>query len=296
MNKKPSRIFFISSTIYDLQKERNFVRKIFKQYKTKYVSMDCMMSEFPDFPLSLEQIKSRSYDICLQNVAVADFFMIILKKRYGCPIIKYGNDTVSIMHKEYLKAYELKKPIFAFIDHRTWNGLNRYNNNKVQKWVSNKQIRIFDLINLIRKRKRNWITIYKSLDDIRCRLVSSLFKYDYSVFVGDMTVPDGETIKCGTRFTKIWEIENAGFVPWVDRKLIEINSGASGLVPHKNEISLPRTNPGERVKIRINFKAPYDEATCISKWKMVDKFGQYTFPRLGGIWCKIKAVHNIEVI
>jgi hypothetical protein len=280
MKNKPKKIFFISSTIYDLRKERIFINNFIKNYKTIYFSIDCIMSEFPDFPLSIKQIKSsHPYDICLQNIAIADFYIIILKKRYGYSNIKYGSDYISITHLEYLKACELNKPIFMFIDHRTWNALNKYNENKAQKWVSEKQIRLFDFINMIQEKKRKWITVYETLNDIRERILSSVFNSDHSIFIGgDITIPDGDII------------------PWIERKLIEINRGASGLLPLKKEILLPRTNPGQQLTIKVRFRAPYDEATCISKWKMVDKHGRYSFPRLGGIWCKIKAVRNIDVI
>ena len=295
MGRKIKKSIFISSTIYDLRKERSFIRNIINIFKSKYVILDSVMSEFPDFPVTLNQIRLHSLDICLKNVAKADYFILIIKRRYGYPILKKDRDYISITHMEYLKAYSMLKPIFVFVDQRTWDALNRFNKNYIQKWVSKKQIMVFDFINMISKRRRNWITIYKSLADIRIRLETSIFCFDHSVFIGDITIPDGEIIKCGQEFTKIWEIKNAGFVPWIDRKLIEVNSGASGLCPTRSEVHIPNTNPGEHVRISIRFKAPYDEATCISKWKMVDKFGEYSFPYLGGIWCKVKVVYDVEI-
>jgi hypothetical protein len=57
-------------------------------------------------------------DECLNNVVLADRFLLVLDKRYGLP---YRASEVSITEKEFQTAYQAKKPILVFVRQETWN-------------------------------------------------------------------------------------------------------------------------------------------------------------------------------
>ncbi|TDD64043.1 NBR1-Ig-like domain-containing protein [Actinomadura rubrisoli] len=106
-----------------------------------------------------------------------------------------------------------------------------------------------------------------------------LFSGDGSVFVGDVTIPDGTVVKTGQRFIKTWELANAGTVPWRGRFL------ARALLPADNgtcstpaKVPIPDTDPGARVRVSVRVTAPATPGSCWVGWKMVDGQGRQLFP------------------
>jgi len=125
---------------------------------------------------------------------------------------------------------------------------------------------------------------------------------DYSGFVRDVTFPDNSIVLIDQNFKKCWEIQNLGDVEWVNRRLVctddelyivkkdsdeLIRLADQNLVPEHSEVVIPRTPPGETVSISVNFKAPSFPCTTISYWKMVDEEGDFCFPEMKGLWCKV---------
>lgn len=284
---------FISSTVYDLWRERAMIRTFLEHYdKDNIVKIKCSMSDYPDFRITPDALKNKhSYDICTDNIENADYFLLLLKKRYGASFINYESDLISITHLEYREACRKRLPIFIFVDQRTWNAKNRLAKGKTQKFVPDKQIQLFYFIDEIRKKAQgNWISFYRNYNEIETVLRTNLFGFDDSGFVADVTIPDGTLVATGEKFEKIWEIENTGMVVWEGRYLREENSGVSGLAPNATQIPIPRTLPGERVRLAVCFSTPKLPATCESYWKMIDSKGQYCFPHLSGVFCRVKII------
>lgn len=136
---------------------------------------------------------------------------------------------------------------------------------------------------------------------------------DRSVFVADITIPDGTLVAPGARFTKVWELQNVGTVPWVGRVLRCIDEqldvrlidadGTAGipgiahvarvaekLQPDAMEIAVPHTAPGEIVRLSVDFKAPTVPSTCISYWKSFFEDGSLCFPNSVGLSCKVRVI------
>jgi len=113
-------------------------------------------------------------------------------------------------------------------------------------------------------------------------------KFDDSIFLHDISFPDGSIVKTNSEFEKIWEIKNNGCIIWKNRFLIERNSRISGLIPEVERIPIKTTYPGETIRIKIKFKTPEYPAGCISEWKMVDEFNEFYFPKKKGLFCKIQ--------
>ncbi|WP_051386263.1 NBR1-Ig-like domain-containing protein [Actinokineospora inagensis] len=102
---------------------------------------------------------------------------------------------------------------------------------------------------------------------------------DRSRFIGDLTIPDGTVVSPGTRFTKIWEIENSGLAIWRGRYLEREDLPVTPDTCQTPErIAIGDTLPNDRVKISVDVTAPKTPTTCMVKWKMVDSAGRRFFP------------------
>ena len=124
---------------------------------------------------------------------------------------------------------------------------------------------------------------------------------DRSAFVRDVTCPDGSLVLCGQRFSKTWELENAGSVAWVNRSLrciddevlVYTRTGetlllANSLMPRCNQVPIPDTLPGAKVEVTVEFKAPEQPCTVVSYWKSFFDDGTQCFPKNVGVWVQVR--------
>lgn len=178
------------------------------------------------------------------------------------------------------------------MDRRTWDARHKFKLGEPQDFVPGDQVRLFALIDEItNQRRNNWLHIYHGVPDIARTLSESLFSFDDSDFVDDLSVPDGMIVRVGTEFDKTWEIRNTGCVLWKGRFLREDNPGASGLTPKDGVVPIPTTRPSELATITVRFRAAADPGTSISCWKMVDGAGRYLLPHKRALFCKVKIVY-----
>ena len=284
---------FISSTVYDLGHERALVRRLLESYNSPSgIRFQCLASDHPDFPVSpTDRATSHSVDMCIENVAKSDYFVLLIRKRYGTPVLNHRGSTISITHREFREAHRLKIPRFVLIDTRTWDAKHAHDAGKPQAFVPSAHTGVFDFIDEIKTRTRgNWIDFFRSRRDIETTITSFLSTYDDSRFIGDITIPHGTLVGTGERFVKTWELENNGLTVWKGRCLREENPTPGGLVPTTSINPIPRTKPGQRVRLSVEFTAPDMPATCESYWKMVDSNGNYSFPHKVGLNCCVKVV------
>lgn len=284
---------FISSTVYGLRSERNMIRTLLEEFnRISGIKFELLVSDHPDFPISpTDRALKHSYEICLDNVARADYFILLLKKRYSDAIIEDKGDKISITHMEFREARRRKIPRFVLVDQRTWDAKQAYDQGLKQDFVAQKHTPIFNFIDEIRKKtKGNWLDMFRNKAEIATIINNFLDQYDDSKFIGDITIPNGRIVGTDERFTKIWEIENTGLTVWENRSLREDNQGVSGLIPDSPIVPIPLTYPGERITISVTFTAPEHPATCESYWKMVDEHGVYCFPHKIGLNCCVKVI------
>ncbi len=114
---------------------------------------------------------------------------------------------------------------------------------------------------------------------------------DDSRFVADVTIPDGTSVRVGERFTKVWEIQNTGRVPWRGRSLQRQGVlDAPGLCHSPERVPIPYTQPGDHVRIAVDFVAPSLPGSCRVDWKMVDAGLHLTFPNKQGLYVIVNVV------
>lgn len=124
---------------------------------------------------------------------------------------------------------------------------------------------------------------------------------DESVFVRDVTFADGALVLPGQKFTKTWEIQNVGLVPWenrflkcIDEQIIvhtlrgETLALAHNLTPSALRIPVPYTAPGALVQLSVEFTAPEPPGTVLSYWKTEFSEGGLCFPDSSGLWVKVR--------
>lgn len=126
---------------------------------------------------------------------------------------------------------------------------------------------------------------------------------DKSIFLADVTIPDGTVVLAGSRFTKTWEVQNVGTVAWEGRYLqcmdeeivVSSRSGeemriTEPLQPSTDRIQVPLTKPGDVVRMSVDFTAPSLPGTCVSYWKSFFADGRACFPDSVGLTCKVRVL------
>lgn len=126
---------------------------------------------------------------------------------------------------------------------------------------------------------------------------------DKSIFVADITIPDGTVVAAGSQFTKVWALQNVGTVAWENRFLqcmddeVSVYAGngqrlpvAAGLRPAQVRVAVPLTQPGETVQVAVDFQAPALPCACVSYWKSVFADGSFCFPGSVGLSVQVRVL------
>lgn len=102
---------------------------------------------------------------------------------------------------------------------------------------------------------------------------------DATMFVADVTIPDGTVVKANTTFVKVWALANTGSVVWHGRWLVpEHPSGPDDICQVPDRVAIGDTSPGEQVMISARVKTRNRPGQCWVSWKMVDDRGRMYFP------------------
>jgi transcriptional regulator with XRE-family HTH domain len=123
---------------------------------------------------------------------------------------------------------------------------------------------------------------------------------DHSAFVQE-TIPDGTMVLYGARFTKMWELQNTGAIPWegrflqcIDEELVvytrtgETLKIAENLIPALKRVPIPYTAPKSAVQLQVEFTAPRMPGIFLSYWKSVYADGTLCFPKAQGLSVKVR--------
>lgn len=174
---------FVSSTCYDLKQIRRDLEQFIESMGFEPVMSDSKHVAIPSGLSSLEA--------CKWLVSISDVFVLVIGGRYGSMDKQSGKSITNI---EYETAYEMGKPIYAFVDCDVWNLRENYqtmrnlvasgglSKDKLLEALGNKveDERIFDFLEQVAGAKHdNWIGEFSTAADILGRLKnqwSLLFK------------------------------------------------------------------------------------------------------------------------
>lgn len=97
------------------------------------------------------------------------------------------------------------------------------------------------------------------------------------VFEGDVTIPDGATLKPGEDFEKIWKIRNTGNCTWDDGYALVFIAGDRAIDPVDFEFTKSDdfVAPGAAINIGIWLTAPLAEGSYQGHWRMRTDNGYY---------------------
>ena len=107
---------------------------------------------------------------------------------------------------------------------------------------------------------------------------------DSTLFIKDVTIPDGTAIPVDTTFVKTWRVKNTGKLVWENRYLKRITPLSNQICSSPAMVPIPRTLPGETVDISVTFTTPHLPGSCRTDWKSADKNGNLHFPEKHGLF------------
>lgn len=98
-----------------------------------------------------------------------------------------------------------------------------------------------------------------------------------SVYIADVTYPDGAVIKPGTDFEKIWRVQNTGNCTWDEGYKLVFIAGDKALDPPTFEFkdSADFVTGGETADLGVDLTAPLAEGQYSATWRMQSDTGVF---------------------
>lgn len=107
---------------------------------------------------------------------------------------------------------------------------------------------------------------------------------DSTLFIKDVTIPDGTAIPVDTTFVKTWRVKNTGKIVWKNRYLKRVTPQSEHICSSPAMVPIPETLPGETVDISVIFITPHLPGSCRTDWKSADQNGNFHFPDMHGLF------------
>jgi len=110
-----------------------------------------------------------------------------------------------------------------------------------------------------------------------------------SIFVADITIPDGTVLKPGEDFTKVWRLQNTGDCTWDEGYRFVFIGGDQKIDPVNFEIKLKKdfVEPGKTADFGIPLTAPLAEGKYQGTWRMQSDGGFY-FGQIVSVYFEVK--------
>jgi hypothetical protein len=104
---------------------------------------------------------------------------------------------------------------------------------------------------------------------------------DDSVYVSDVSIPDGTTLQPGEGFIKTWSLRNTGTCKWSTAYALDFSSGArmDGVIKYIEAA----VEPGGTIEISVGLAAPTTPGTHTGYWRMKNADGVFF-----GEWVSVK--------
>jgi hypothetical protein len=98
-----------------------------------------------------------------------------------------------------------------------------------------------------------------------------------SIYIADLTIPDGTVLRPGEDFRKVWQFRNTGSCTWDEGYALVFIGGDTAMDPVNYEITDSRDfiGPGEDAEFDIPLTAPLTEGTYQGTWRMRNDQGAY---------------------
>lgn len=113
---------------------------------------------------------------------------------------------------------------------------------------------------------------------------------DKTLFIKDVTIPDGTAIPVNTTYVKTWRVQNIGNVVWKNRYLKRITPPSDLICSSPAMVPIPETAPGEIIDISVTFKTPHLPGSCRTDWKTSDVRGNLYFPDMHSLFSIVTVV------
>ena len=98
-----------------------------------------------------------------------------------------------------------------------------------------------------------------------------------SIYIADLTVPDGTVLQPGEDFKKVWQFRNTGSCTWDEGYALVFVGGDTAIDPVNYEITDSRDfiAPGEDAEFDIPLTAPLTEGSYQGTWRMRSDSGVF---------------------
>ena len=95
-----------------------------------------------------------------------------------------------------------------------------------------------------------------------------------SLWISDISIPDGTPMAPGQTFTKTWMVKNVGTCTWTPT--FKIAFGGIGVPMGGQATAIGKTvKPNEQIEISVNLTAPNSSGDLQSYWKLQDDTGVF---------------------
>jgi hypothetical protein len=98
-----------------------------------------------------------------------------------------------------------------------------------------------------------------------------------SIYIADVTVPDGTVVKPGVNFEKVWRVQNTGSCTWDDGYKLVFIGGDQALDPPTFEFARAEdfVAGGETADIGVTLTAPLAEGDYTATWRLQSDTGAF---------------------
>ena len=98
-----------------------------------------------------------------------------------------------------------------------------------------------------------------------------------SIYLADLTIPDGTEIRPGVDFKKVWSFQNTGTCTWDEGYSLVFIGGDQAIDPVNYDITVREDfiGPGETAEFDIPLTAPLTEGAYTGAWRMRSDSGVY---------------------
>jgi len=98
-----------------------------------------------------------------------------------------------------------------------------------------------------------------------------------SIYISDVTIPDGTVLQPGVNFEKVWRVQNTGSCTWDDGYKLVFIGGDQALDPPTFEFNRAEdfVAGGETADIGVDLTAPLAEGDYTATWRMQSDTGAF---------------------